>query len=50
MASSTAFIGGRWGDYSAITVDPLNSRQAWLVNEDINAGGDWSTHIDAITL
>jgi hypothetical protein len=29
----------RWGDYSAVTTDPLNANNAWLVNEKINAGG-----------
>jgi hypothetical protein len=33
--SSPAWFGGRWGDYSAVTVDPQNTRRAWLVNEDI---------------
>jgi hypothetical protein len=29
----------RWGDYSAVTTDPLNAANAWLVNEKVNAGG-----------
>jgi hypothetical protein len=29
----------RWGDYSAVTTDPLNANDAWLVNETINPGG-----------
>jgi hypothetical protein len=29
----------RWGDYSAVTTDPLNSLNAWLVNEKVNSGG-----------
>jgi hypothetical protein len=29
----------RWGDYSAVTTDPLNAASAWLVNEKINSGG-----------
>jgi hypothetical protein len=29
----------RWGDYSAVTTDPLDPTRAWLVNEKINAGG-----------
>ena len=29
----------RWGDYSAVTTDPLNAANAWLVNEKINGGG-----------
>jgi hypothetical protein len=29
----------RWGDYSAVTTDPLNAANAWLVNEKVNPGG-----------
>jgi len=29
----------RWGDYSAVTTDPLNAAKAWLVNEKVNTGG-----------
>ena len=29
----------RWGDYSAVTTDPLDPTRAWLVNEKINPGG-----------
>ena len=29
----------RWGDYSAVTTDPLNAANAWLVNEKVNRGG-----------
>ena len=29
----------RWGDYSAVTTDPLNAANAWLVNEKVNASG-----------
>lgn len=38
----------RWGDYSAVTVDPLNDRQAWLVNEKIDANQDWGSHVGNI--
>ncbi len=27
----------RWGDYSAVTTDPLDAARAWLVNEKVNA-------------
>jgi hypothetical protein len=41
-ASSTE----RWGDYSAVTTDPLNAANAWLVNETINPGGlTWGSRI-----
>jgi hypothetical protein len=39
----------RWGDYSAVTLDPLSSLQAWLVNEKVNAGGDWGSRIGEIS-
>jgi hypothetical protein len=29
----------RWGDYSAVTTDPLDPARAWLVNEKVNPGG-----------
>ena len=29
----------RWGDYSAVTTDPLDAARAWLVNEKVNDGG-----------
>jgi len=48
FTSPTWFGGGRWGDYSAVTVDPLNPRQAWLVNEDILATHDWGSRIVGI--
>jgi len=48
VTSPTFFTGGRWGDYSAVTVDPSNSRQAWLVNEEIEPNADWGSHIARI--
>jgi hypothetical protein len=48
FTSPTSFGGGRWGDYSAVTIDPMNTRQAWLVNEDVTAIGDWGSRIDGI--
>jgi hypothetical protein len=48
FTSPTSFGGGRWGDYSAVTIDPTNPRQAWLVNEDVAPNGDWGTRIDGI--
>jgi hypothetical protein len=36
----------RWGDYSAVTTDPLNAANAWLVNEKVNPGGVlWGSRI-----
>jgi len=45
FTSPTWFGGGRWGDYSALTIDPRNTRRAWLVNEDIQANHDWGSRI-----
>jgi hypothetical protein len=35
----------RWGDYSAVTTDPLNAANAWLVNEKINSSLLWGSRI-----
>jgi len=35
----------RWGDYSAVSIDPLSSLRAWGVNEKILSGTIWSTRI-----
>lgn len=40
---------GRWGDYSAVTLDPVAgscgaNRRVWATNETVT-GGRWSTHI-----
>jgi hypothetical protein len=48
FTSPTWFIGGRWGDYSAVTIDPRNDRRAWLVNESILPNHDWASRIVGI--
>jgi hypothetical protein len=35
----------RWGDYSAVTIDPSNTARAWLVNEKINSTSLWGSRI-----
>jgi len=35
----------RWGDYSAITVDPLALECTWGVNEKVNAPAQWGSRI-----
>jgi hypothetical protein len=35
----------RWGDYSAITLDPLDSRCAWGVNEKGNTNSIWGSRL-----
>jgi hypothetical protein len=48
FTSSAPYFGLRWGDYSAVTVDPSNNRHGWLVNEDAVATGDWGSRIVGI--
>lgn len=38
----------RWGDYSAVTVDPTNPLRAWIVNEKINSFTVWGSRIGEI--
>lgn len=37
-----------WGSYSAITIDPANDMQAWLVNQKINFTYRWGSQIGRI--
>lgn len=52
--SPTFYTGFRWGDYSAVSLDPLSTttcapnRRAWIVNEKINADGTWGSRIGRI--
>jgi len=55
--TSTRFLTGnfdpgfgiqRWGDYSAVTLDPSNEATAWLVNEKINSSSIWGSRIITI--
>lgn len=48
FTSPVPYGGFRWGDYSAVTIDPANPRRAWLVNEDIQRNGDWGSRIVGI--
>ena len=50
VISSTFYSFGtetpkRWGDYSAITIDPSSTSKAWLVNEKINSTTVWGSQI-----
>jgi hypothetical protein len=38
----------RWGDYSAVTIDPRNSNLAWIVNEKIRDKNHWGSRIGRI--
>jgi hypothetical protein len=39
----------RWGDYSAVTVDPKSPLQAWIVNEDIIDTNHWGSRVGHIS-
>ena len=39
----------RWGDYSAVTVDPADSFTGWIVNEKINSTSQWGSRIGKIS-
>ena len=41
--STMPYFNFRWGDYSAITLDPNNASCAWGVNEKINAAVTWGS-------
>jgi hypothetical protein len=45
FTSSACLTQGRWGDYSAVTIDPTNARQAWLVNEQVDSSSAWGSRI-----
>ena len=38
----------RWGDYSAVTLDPQINRNAWIINEKINTTAVWGSRIGRI--
>lgn len=39
------FSATRWGDYSAMSVDPQNDCTFWFTSAYINESGDWQTRI-----
>jgi hypothetical protein len=39
----------RWGDYSAVTIDPVLQNHAWLVNEKINSHSVWGSRFGHVT-
>lgn len=47
--STTAGVQ-RWGDYSAVSIDPspANQLRAWIVNEKINSSSAWGSRIARI--
>ncbi|MDP6722292.1 MAG: hypothetical protein QGF59_26745, partial [Pirellulaceae bacterium] len=43
--SGVQTFSSRWGDYSAMSVDPVNDRSFWYTQEYIPSGGRWATQI-----
>lgn len=43
--SSFDYFGGRWGDYSYVSVDPADDMTLWTVQEYCDATNDWCTRI-----
>ncbi len=47
-ALTSGFFGNaRWGDYSSMTIDPVNSNQFWYTTEYVKttSGSNWSTRV-----
>ena len=40
----------RWGDYAALTVDPIDQTTFWFTNEFSSTGGSWTTKIASFKL
>jgi hypothetical protein len=40
----------RWGDYSAMSIDPVDDSTFWFTAEYANGTGNWATRIAAFTL
>lgn len=38
----------RWGDYSAVTVDPMTAKTFWIINEDIIDAVTWGNEIGKV--
>jgi hypothetical protein len=45
--STAAYTAGRWGDYSAVQVDPVDGRTFWAVHE-YAIGGSWRTWVQSV--
>ncbi len=47
IGSQTAGAGNRWGDYSAMTLDPIDQCTFWYTNEYLKTNGafNWSTRV-----
>jgi hypothetical protein len=49
-SSSTYYSSGRWGDYSAVSVDPSDDHTFWAFNEYAVGHSTWGTWISSFTL
>ena len=38
----------RWGDYSAVSVDPTNSLLFWIINEKMNSQALWGSRVGRV--
>jgi hypothetical protein len=38
----------RWGDYSAVTLDPMTAKTFWIINEDIIDASTWGNEIGKV--
>jgi hypothetical protein len=38
----------RWGDYSAVTLDPITAKTFWIINEDIIDASTWGNEIGKV--
>lgn len=51
IASTSSQTGvNRWGDYSCMSVDPVNDLNFWYTQEYTSGGWDWLTRIAAFSL
>jgi len=46
-ASTAGSTSGRWGDYSAVAVDPVDGVTFWMHHEYTTSGSSWNTWIGA---
>ena len=47
VAGAGSQFATRWGDYSSMSVDPVDGCTFWYTQEYIGAGNNWKTRIGA---
>ncbi len=50
MGTSSQTAANRWGDYSSLTVDPVDQCTFWFTGEYLPQGNTWHTRIGAFVL